>query len=187
MASGKERRRRQDVASEAVDRPIRERQHHEWATRRRARAVIGPCHTRPHGRAGDPAADEALESRSRPSRMPPDASMAMCIGRRCSARGPRPWTERACASLADGLLYLKAEHLQKTGSFKARGMTNRIATLPEGARARGPRSRPGTRVKPMRGRAHAGVPMTVVMRRGVRSKVEASSGTARGYARRARG
>ena len=39
--------------------------------------------------------------------------------------------------IADGLLYLKAEHLQKTGSFKARGMTNRIATLPEDARARG--------------------------------------------------
>ena len=30
------------------------------------------------------------------------------------------WTERATgASLADGLLYLKAEHLQKTGSLKA--------------------------------------------------------------------
>jgi len=48
------------------------------------------------------------------------------------------WADRAAdVRLADGLLYLKAEHLQKTGSFKARGMTNRIATLPEAARARG--------------------------------------------------
>ena len=39
--------------------------------------------------------------------------------------------------LADDRLYLKAEHLQKTGSFKARGMTNRIVTLSEEARARG--------------------------------------------------
>ena len=45
-----------------------------------------------------------------------------------AAGGPR---------LADGRLYLKAEHLQKTGSFKARGMTNRIATLDAEQRARG--------------------------------------------------
>ena len=38
------------------------------------------------------------------------------------------------ASLRDDRLYLKAEHLQKTGSFKARGMTNRIATLAPEAR-----------------------------------------------------
>src|SRR3954447_19392443 len=31
--------------------------------------------------------------------------------------------------LADDTLYLKPEHLQKTGSFKARGMINRIETL----------------------------------------------------------
>jgi threonine dehydratase len=37
-----------------------------------------------------------------------------------AAGGPR---------LADDRLYLKAEHLQKTGSFKARGMTNRMLTL----------------------------------------------------------
>ena len=39
--------------------------------------------------------------------------------------------------LADDRLYLKAEHLQKTGSFKARGMTNRIASLDADQRARG--------------------------------------------------
>ena len=31
--------------------------------------------------------------------------------------------------LADGRLHLKAEHLQKTGSFKPRGMTWKIASL----------------------------------------------------------
>jgi threonine dehydratase len=46
--------------------------------------------------------------------------------------------ERATGTrIADGRLYLKAEHLQKTGSFKARGMTNRIATLGDDQRARG--------------------------------------------------
>jgi threonine dehydratase len=39
--------------------------------------------------------------------------------------------------LADGRLYLKAEHLQKTGSFKARGMTNRIAALDDAQRRAG--------------------------------------------------
>jgi threonine dehydratase len=48
------------------------------------------------------------------------------------------WTERATGvRIGDGRLYLKAEHLQRTGSFKARGMTNRIATLPPAARASG--------------------------------------------------
>ena len=47
-----------------------------------------------------------------------------------SSRTAATWTQRATgAALADGALYLKAEQLQKTGSFKARGMTNRIATL----------------------------------------------------------
>ena len=55
-----------------------------------------------------------------------------------SSRTAAIWTERATGvEVADGLLFLKAEHLQKTGSFKARGMTNRIATLPEDARLRG--------------------------------------------------
>jgi threonine dehydratase len=48
------------------------------------------------------------------------------------------WATRAAGvRLADGRLYLKAEHLQKTGSFKPRGMTNKLATLSESARAGG--------------------------------------------------
>jgi threonine dehydratase len=39
--------------------------------------------------------------------------------------------------LAEDRLYLKPEHLQKTGSFKPRGMTNRIATLDDADRSRG--------------------------------------------------
>ena len=97
-----------------------------------------------------------------------------------SSRTAATWTERATgASLADGLLYLKAEHLQKTGSFKARGMTNRIATLPEEARSRGAITLSAGNA----GQAYAwagaaaGVPMTVVMPEGaVRSKVDACLG-----------
>jgi threonine dehydratase len=67
--------------------------------------------------------------------------------------------------LADDQLYLKAEHLQKTGSFKARGMTNRIATLDADQRARGAITMSAGNA----GQAYAwaareaGVPMTVVM------------------------
>ncbi len=39
--------------------------------------------------------------------------------------------------IGDGQLYLKAEHLQKTGSFKARGMSNRMMTLSDDIRRRG--------------------------------------------------
>ena len=73
-----------------------------------------------------------------------------------AAGGPR---------LADGRLHLKAEHLQKTGSFKARGMTNRIATLDADQRARGAITMSAGNA----GQAYAwagheaGVPMTVVM------------------------
>ena len=94
-----------------------------------------------------------------------------------SSRTAAIWTERATGvELADGLLYLKAEHLQKTGSFKARGMTNRIATLPEEARLRGAITLSAGNA----GQAYAwagaaaGVPVTVVMPEGaVRSKVDA--------------
>ena len=97
-----------------------------------------------------------------------------------SSRTAAIWTERATgARLAGGLLYLKAEHLQKTGSFKARGMTNRIATLPAEARARGAITLSAGNA----GQAYAwagaaaGVPVTVVMPEGaVRSKVEACLG-----------
>ena len=97
-----------------------------------------------------------------------------------SSRTAAVWTERATgASLADGLLSLKAEHLQKTGSFKARGMTNRIATLPEDARRRGAITLSAGNA----GQAYAwagaaaDVPVTVVMpEAAVRSKVEACLG-----------
>jgi threonine dehydratase len=90
------------------------------------------------------------------------------------------WIQRATGvRLAGGLLYLKPEHLQKTGSFKARGMTNRIATLPADARQRGAITLSAGNA----GQAYAwagaaaGVPVTVVMPEGaVRSKVEACLG-----------
>jgi threonine dehydratase len=81
--------------------------------------------------------------------------------------------------LADGRLYLKAEHLQKTGSFKARGMTNRIAALDTGQRTRGAITMSAGNA----GQAYAwaareaGVPMTVVMAVGANpTKVAACRG-----------
>ena len=77
-------------------------------------------------------------------------------GRFVAIAGPR---------LDGGRLYLKAEHLQKTGSFKARGMTNRIATLDADQRARGAITMSAGNA----GQAYAwagreaGVPITVVM------------------------
>ena len=44
---------------------------------------------------------------------------------------------RPASSIADGRLYLKAEHLQKTGSFKARAALARISSLTADERARG--------------------------------------------------
>ena len=81
--------------------------------------------------------------------------------------------------LADDRIYLKADHLQKTGSFKARGMTNRILTLDPEARARGAITLSAGNA----GQAYAwagataGVPVTVVMPEGaVRTKVDACLG-----------
>jgi threonine dehydratase len=87
------------------------------------------------------------------------------------------WIERATGTrIRDGRLVAKAEHLQKTGSFKARGMTNRIATLPDDVRSRGAitlSAGNAGQAYAWAGRA-AGVPVTVVMPDGaVRSKVEA--------------
>jgi threonine dehydratase len=90
------------------------------------------------------------------------------------------WTTAATGvRLADDRLYVKAEHLQKTGSFKARGMTNRIATLGPDAAARGAITLSAGNA----GQAYAwagrtaGVSVTVVMPTGaVRSKVEACLG-----------
>ena len=90
------------------------------------------------------------------------------------------WAARAAAvDLADGRVYLKAEHLQKTGSFKARGMTNRIATLATDARARGAitlSAGNAGQAYAWAGRA-AGVPVTVVMpASAVQAKVDACLG-----------
>ena len=83
------------------------------------------------------------------------------------------------AKLGDERLYLKPEHLQKTGSFKPRGMTNRLATLSEAERSSGVITLSAGNA----GQAYAwagrtaGVRVTVVMPAGaVRSKVEACLG-----------
>ncbi len=82
-------------------------------------------------------------------------------------------------ALADARLYLKAEHLQVTGSFKPRGLTNRILTLTDAERHAGVISFSAGNA----GQAYAwagrsaGVAVTVVMpEKAVRSKVEASRG-----------
>jgi threonine dehydratase len=82
-------------------------------------------------------------------------------------------------ALGDGRLYLKPEHLQKTGSFKPRGMTNRIATLSEAAKIRGVITLSAGNA----GQAYAwagrtaGVAVTVAMpAAAVRSKVDACLG-----------
>ncbi len=78
--------------------------------------------------------------------------------------------------LADGRVYLKAEHLQKTGSFKARAALARISSLTAGERRRGAITISAGNA----GQAYAwaareaGVPMTVVMpEAAVESKVAA--------------
>jgi threonine dehydratase len=81
--------------------------------------------------------------------------------------------------VGDGRLYLKAEHLQKTGSFKPRGMTARVAALSPAERARGIITVSAGNAA--QGYAYAGaalgVPVTVVMpAAAVRSKVEATEG-----------
>ncbi len=90
------------------------------------------------------------------------------------------WTTAATGvRVADGRIYVKAEHLQKTGSFKARGMSNRIITLPAGVRARGAITLSAGNA----GQAYAwaartaGVPLVVTMPAGaVRTKVDACLG-----------
>src|SRR5689334_6510507 len=90
------------------------------------------------------------------------------------------WTKAATGvRLADDRLYLKAEHLQKTGSFKARGMSNRIMTLePDDARRGAITLSAGNagQAYAWAGRT-AGVAVTVCMpANAVRSKVEACRG-----------
>ena len=90
------------------------------------------------------------------------------------------WTTEATGvRLADDRLYLKPEHLQKTGSFKPRGTINRIATLSDEAKARGIitlSAGNAGQANAWAGRT-AGVAVTVVMpAAAVRSKVDACIG-----------
>ena len=90
------------------------------------------------------------------------------------------WTTAATGvRLGGDRLYLKPEHLQKTGSFKPRGTVNRIATLPDEARARGIitlSAGNAGQANAWAGRT-AGVAVTVVMpAAAVRSKVDACLG-----------
>jgi threonine dehydratase len=96
-----------------------------------------------------------------------------------SATAARVIAETGGARLGDGRLYFKAENLQKTGSFKARGMTNRMATLNDEQRGRGAITMSAGNA----GQAYAwagheaGVPMTVVMAVGANpTKVAACRG-----------
>jgi threonine dehydratase len=96
-----------------------------------------------------------------------------------SATAARWITVATGVRLADDRLYLKPEQLQKTGSFKPRGMTNRIVTLPDEAKGRGVITLSAGNA----GQAYAwagrtaGVAVTVVMpASAVRSKVEACLG-----------
>lgn len=93
-----------------------------------------------------------------------------------AARWIRAATE---ASIADERLYLKAENLQKTGSFKPRAALSRIASLTPDERSRGAITISAGNA----GQAYAwagreaGVPVTVVMPAGaVQSKVDACRG-----------
>src|SRR4051794_15981200 len=79
-------------------------------------------------------------------------------------------------SIADGRLHLKAEHLQRTGSFNARGALAKLATLSPDERARGviTLSAGNAAQAYAWAGAEAGVPVTVVMpSAAVRSKVDA--------------
>jgi threonine dehydratase len=93
-----------------------------------------------------------------------------------SSTAPRFVRAAGGPALAEDLLYVKGEHVQKTGSFKARGLTNRILTLTDDERRRGVitlSAGNAAQAYAWAGRA-AGVAVTVVMpAAAVRSKVEA--------------
>jgi threonine dehydratase len=93
-----------------------------------------------------------------------------------SATGARVAGRAAGTVLGDGRLYLKSEHLQKTGSFKPRAALARISALGPDERRRGAITTSAGNA----GQAYAwagreaGVPVTVVMPEGaVASKVAA--------------
>lgn len=113
------------------------------------------------------ATRRVLDGRVHRTQLLSSATAARVAG---SARGVR---------LADGQLYLKAEHLQKTGSFKPRAALARIASLTPDERRRGAITISAGNA----GQAYAwaareaGVPMTVVMpEAAVASKVAACLG-----------
>ena len=81
--------------------------------------------------------------------------------------------------VADGRIYAKAEHLQKTGAFKIRGALNKMAALSEAERAAGVITlSAGNHAQGVALAAHeAGVNAVVMMPSGaVRSKVDACRG-----------
>lgn len=134
--------------------------------------VVG-CHTRRVREVGDPAV-ELAEIEAARRRIGDRVNRTPMFTSSTAAR----WVSVAMpgVGLADGSLFLKAEHLQKTGSFKARGMTNRMLTLPASARTAGAITLSAGNA----GQAYAwagreaGVPVTVVMPAGaVPTKVEA--------------
>ena len=148
----------------------------------RTRSERGP------GAAGAPGASAILRADARPHRQPrrdprrPRAIVArMSIGRRCSRRPPPPGCSRSPAALRSptARIHVKAEHLQVTGSFKPRGMTNKVASLTPEQRARGIvtlSAGNAAQAYAWAGRA-AGVHATVVMpAKAVRSKVDACLG-----------
>src|SRR5258705_6243363 len=71
------------------------------------------------------AARELIAGKVHRTPMLSSATAAIAVGARAGTR------------VADGRIYLKAEHLQQTGSFKPRGMTARVATLTNAERERG--------------------------------------------------
>jgi threonine dehydratase len=96
-----------------------------------------------------------------------------------SAAAARQIAETSGVRIAADRLFLKAEHLQKTGSFKPRGMTARVAALTADERRRGIITVSAGNAA--QGYAWAGaamgVPVTVVMPAAAnRSKVEATAG-----------
>jgi threonine dehydratase len=100
-----------------------------------------------------------------------DAARALIAGKvhrtpmLSSATAARAVESRTGIRVADGRIYLKAEHLQKTGSFKPRGMTARVAALTADERERGIITFSAGNAA--QGYAYAGaalgVPVTVVM------------------------
>jgi threonine dehydratase len=93
-----------------------------------------------------------------------------------SATAARLIAESGGPPLAGDRLHVKAEHFQKTGSFKARGMVNRILTLTDAQRQAGVITvSAGNAAQACAWAARAvGVPATVIMPEGaVRSKFDA--------------